>query len=429
VLARLARVTDVPTDLPCETAGHGGELSATDPRAPYRDRLALLADGRLVEDLLDAWVLEQSLADPGEWRRIYGKLRPGRSPWALLVFQAASGLTVAARLLERRDGVTPSDRSGGWAAGELGWVELVPSTEDPALPGLRPVLASLEDPRVVRYHPGNRCIVHGGAGAAERYVKVFAEEVDDQQEARDRWAAAASGALSFAVAEPQGWVEETRSSWYGAVPGERLEARLHSTSGADLARRVGRSLGELAVAGLEPRRVDDEAHQLERTRRALTRAWTAVPGLEPRLQRAFELLARAHDPLAARPLVPVHGAAHLGQWLVDESGRLGLVDFDRYAWGEPEFDLATFLVELEATSRVTTAEPLAPAAVEGFREVAGRLDDDRLTVYLLHKQLARVARTAAGLRPDGEERASRALEEVEEQLQSGSVARGERRSW
>ena len=168
------------------------------------------------------------------------------------------------------------------------------------------------------------------------------------------------------------------------------------------------------MAPLEPRRVDDEAHQLERTRRTLARASAAAPGLEPRLDRALEVLARAHDRLGARPLVPIHGAAHLGQWLVDESGGLGLVDFDRYAWGEPEFDLATFLVEAEATSSVRRSGPLRNAVVEGYEELAGPLDEDRLALYLVHKRLARVARTAAGLRPDGEQRAVRELAQVEE---------------
>ena len=106
---------DKGASTPCETAGHGGELTARGPHAPYRDRLTLLADGRLVEDLLDRWVAGESLGDPGEWRRIYGKLRPGRSPWALLVFQAATGLTVAARLLERPDDANPSARRGARA--------------------------------------------------------------------------------------------------------------------------------------------------------------------------------------------------------------------------------------------------------------------------------------------------------------------------
>ncbi len=60
--------------------------------------------------------------------------------------------------------------------GDLGVAEIMPCVEDPALPGLRSVLEALEGPRVVRYHPGSRCIVHGGLGPAGRYVKVFARQ-------------------------------------------------------------------------------------------------------------------------------------------------------------------------------------------------------------------------------------------------------------
>src|SRR5688572_14554183 len=116
--------------------------SAAAPAASYRRRLALLAEGRLVEGLLAEWADEEAVkasGPPGEWQRIYGKLRPGRSPWALLVFQAASGSTVAARLLERPD-------DAARPAGALGWVGFMPATEDPALPGLLRVLEALQDP-------------------------------------------------------------------------------------------------------------------------------------------------------------------------------------------------------------------------------------------------------------------------------------------
>lgn len=384
---------------------------ASGRRAPYRRRLELLAGGA-VEELLDDWAAEQSVEVGGGWERIYGKLRPGRSPWALLVFQARTGVTVAARLLE------PAAESAAdpGRAPELGRVLFLRCTDDPALPGLRPVLAALEDPRVVRWHPGNRCIVRGGRGPATRFVKVFAEEVDDQEEARARWDASASGVLSFAVAEPHGWDEETRSSWYGAVPGERLAARLPGPDGRDLVRRVGRALGELAVSPLEPCRRDDAAHQLARTSRALARANAAVPALGERLDRCLAVLAGAHDHLGDRAPVPVHGAAHLGQWLVDGGDRLGLVDFDRFACGDPEFDVATFLVELGAASGGAPTEAHRTALLGGFCEVAGRVDEERLAVYVVHKRLARVARAAAGLRPDGEERALRELEDVEAEL-------------
>lgn len=383
---------------------------------PYRDRLEVLAGDGVVEGHLDAWASRQRCDDRlGSWRRVYAKLRPQRSPWAVLVYQAADGRTVQVRLLEttdRRAHVSDAvEQVGG-----LGPVEVLPCEEDPALPGLAAVLAALETPRVARYHPGNRCTVRGGTGPAARFVKVFADPADDQEEVRARWDASASGALSFAVAEPHGWHEESRSSWYGVVPGEPAKPRLLGAQGADLARQVGASLGELAVAGLEPRRTDDEASRLARTELALARAAAATPALASDLHRASDALTRAHARLAPRRLVPVHGAAHLGQWLVDDTGRLGLVDFDRYAWGEPEFDLATFVTELRTSSRGADPEELGDAVIDSFRVVAGEVDADRLALYTMHRRLTRVVQTACELRPDAEERAARRLEELQAPL-------------
>lgn len=392
------------------------ETDRTDrAHARYRRRLERLADGA-VEPYLDAWAARRSVRVAGPWSRSYGKLRPGRSPWALLVYDAAGAPTVSARLLEPDTGRVVAGPDDVVDAGDLGRVEVVACTEDPALPGLAEVMASLESPRVARYHPGDRCTVRGGSGPEARFVKVFsgaAEEVDDQEDARHRWAAARSGLLSFAVAEPHGWQERTRSSWYGVVPGSPLEPHLSGREAPDLVRRVGDSLGELAVSGLRPARVDDASHQLARTRRQLGRAAEAVPTLAEDLDRVLDRLSRAHGVLGPRPLVPIHGAAHLGQWLVDERGRLGLIDFDRFALGEPEFDLATFLVELHAVSAVRgTGDHLGERLLDGFRSRAGDPDSRRLALYLVHKRLARAARSAAGLRPDGEERARRQLDEV-----------------
>jgi hypothetical protein len=386
----------------------GGPTTA---RAPYRSRLEALASGAL-EAHLDAWAARHSFDRAGPWRRAYGKLRPQRSPWALLVYEAPGVPTVQVRLLEPGDGRAVGDPGGVAPAGELGLVEVVACADDPALPGLREVLASLEGPRVTRYHPGDRCTVRGGRNGSARFVKVYSDDGDDQREAGDRWAASVSGELSFAVAEPHGWDERTRSSWYGVVPGRPLEPVPDGAHGVRFARLVGVSLGELAVSTLRPGRTDDAAHQLARTRRGLARASAAVPAVAPDLERADQVLATAHGRLGPRPLVPIHGAAHLGQWLVDDDGGLGLIDFDRYAMGEPEFDLATFVVELVAASGARASGDLQGAVLDGFRSVAGEPDPARLSLYLLHKRLGRAARAAAGLAPDGEERARRQLEEL-----------------
>jgi hypothetical protein len=285
----------------------------------YDARLEVLADAALVEAHLAGWAAQRSLAPSGPWRRVYGKLRPGHSPWARLVYEAAGAPTVQVSLLESDDPETEAP-PGSLPAGVLGRLQILPCADDPALPGLPAVLAALDDPRVVRYHPGQRCMVHGGAGVSARYVKVFSDEVDDQREARARWAASVSGALSFAVAEPHGWDAQSRSSWYGVVPGGPVSRGLMGPQGRELARRVGAAVGELASGRLRPGRRVDASAPLARTGRGLARAAAATPGLPAGLRRAGDSFLRAHQRLGERPLVPVHGAAHLGQWLGDGDG-------------------------------------------------------------------------------------------------------------
>ena len=53
---------------------------------------------------------------------------------------------------------------------------------------------------------------------------------------------------------------------------------------------------------------------------------------------------------------------------------------------------------------------------DGFRAVAGEVDAQRLALYIVHRRLGRVARTACALRPDAEERAAPRLEELQSPL-------------
>lgn len=375
-------------------------------RTAYRVRLELLATSGLVEDKLDAWAVAQGSRVRGDWRRTYGRLLPWQSPWALLAYESHGGPTVRVALHDAPRLSQP-----------LGRVEIARCDADPALAGLTEVLRRLADPVIVRYRPGSRCTVRGGHGADACYVKVVAGAPDEQADAHGLWEAACGGQLPFAVAEPLGWDTRTRSSWYGVVPGHPLAPYLLGPDAADAAGRVGAALGALAAAPVVPTRRAPPADQLVRTGRTLARAAAAVPALEAGLTSAIATLERAHGRLPDRQLLPVHGTPHAKQWLVDGSGRLGLVDFDRYALGEPELDLATFLVELENdTSRVVPVTDIETALVAGFARAGGEVDADRLLLYRVHKRLAKVARTATSLRPDGDERAIRRLAALADEL-------------
>jgi aminoglycoside phosphotransferase (APT) family kinase protein len=95
------------------------------------------------------------------------------------------------------------------------------------------------------------------------------------------------------------------------------------------------------------------------------------------------------------------------QW-VDGTPRLGLVDFDKMALGDPEFDVAAFLTELDY-DRVHV-ERIRDAFISGFEAVAGPLDRRLLDLYAAQERLEKALKSARSVRPDGDLRAEKHLE-------------------
>ena len=106
------------------------------------------------------------------------------------------------------------------------------------------------------------------------------------------------------------------------------------------------------------------------------------------------------------------------QWLIDED-RLGLVDFDRFALGEPEFDLSTFVAELDTEKALTRpVEAIESAMIEGYGARGIEIDVARARLYRAHKRLSKVMRTAWSVRADAAQRAERHLRSAESLLQA-----------
>lgn len=368
-------------------------------RSRYADGLAALSDGTLVSGRIAAWAAEHGLPTFG-WEREYGRFHPGQSPWAVLAYAHPHGLAIRVDVA-----TTPRD----WEQ-----ISVVPAAADPGLPGLAAVLARLSNPRIVRYRPGHRCTVHGQTPQGPIFVKVAPGGAQVHADAERLWPIRA--ALPFAIAEPRGWDERTDSAWYGVVPGRPIVADVLGPDGALVVHRLATALAALAAAPVQPSRTEGPHEQLARSRRAARRAAAAVPELREPLATVLSDLECVHDRLIRKPLVPVHGAPHMRQWL-DDGGRLGLIDFDRFALGEPELDLATFLAELDTESdRRLPMTDLEAAAVAGFEDNGVGLDPARLALYRAHKRLAKVTRTACSLRADGDQRAVRHLRGVEAAL-------------
>jgi hypothetical protein len=173
----------------------------------YRSELELLATD---EPILRALELDEG------WRRTYARFFPDEDPFAVLTLERAG------RML--RVDVFHGPRFTATDAAD-------------DIPGLRAVLAAGAE--IVRYHPGVRCTVRHG----ERFGKVgAAPELD----AKQRLVWQHRHELGFAVAEPLGYDEATRTLWLGAVPGDPAPLD------AGLAERMGAALATLARARLRP---------------------------------------------------------------------------------------------------------------------------------------------------------------------------------
>lgn len=387
----------------------------------HRSRLAVLAAGGHLDAAAAA--AEQLGATVAERPRV---LRAGLSTDPDLL--ATLVLAVGPRPRDAVHVALSPDRPSGeppylGRLPDLGWLAVWPVTTDPVaataeqLDGDRPIT-------LVRYHPHKRATVRigprpGDGSESVRYAKVFS---DDRGRARHRLAeqlsaAAADGRLRFRVPRPERYDGERFALWQHPLPGEPSTALLQGASGPGLARRLGAALASLPPSGLGPPRTLSEQDLVARVHRGALDLSVLVPPLVQRVERLLDRLRAARTPPDPPPATVVHGSPDPSQWLVvaaDGDGLPGLLDFDRCARGDPEHDVACFLAAVEASNHPQLdAAAVGSAFVAGYEDTFGSLDADRLGRYRTLRRLGRVIRHARSLRPDGDDRAARALATAE----------------
>jgi hypothetical protein len=364
--------------------------------ARYRRQLGRLGADDLAETVARV-ATERDWVEPGTTgRRTFGRFEPGASPWATLLYRFG-------RTHVRVDAFDDSSA-----------LRFTRIEDDGVLDGLGAVLNSHPDADIVRYRPGRRCVLRIG----ERYVKLVPPELGARldEAGRQLWKARAAGNLPFRVAEPDRWDGEHGALWQGVVAGGPITAVLGSARGRAVAGLVGAALGALATAPVEPWQQWSDEQQWARTERAATQVLRRVPELGDELADVLTRLRGLHERFAPRPPVPVHGAASPDQWL-DDGSTLGLVDFDRFSWSDPELDVAAFLGPLDFEPSLRgSLEDLETALLDGLRQTGFVPDARRCAAYRVDVGLRKVARTAMAVRPDGDERAARHLQAVADTL-------------
>lgn len=353
------------------------------------------------------------------WRRIYGRYYPQTNNDITMLYRAAcNGRHLCSVDLFARHPKTHTDAQVLIEDETLGWVGLRAFPDDKALPTLRDLLRQEPDMDVVRYRPGRRCTLQ--TADKQRYAKVFADQkgATIHSQSIALWQAGEAGALQFEVAQPLRWDTATCTLWQHTIRGQAVKPELFDSRAAQTATQMGGACASITQASLRPDEVFDYSVQARRTDRYLKTLALQLPDRKPQLERLQQGLHKAAQSTQPAELRPIHGAPHMHQWLRTSNEGIGLVDFDRFAMGEPELDVATFIAEMDYENE--TEVPVATINrnfVRAYEQVAGPLRPERVQLYRAHKHIAKAVKAATALRADNELRAIKRLQRANELLE------------
>jgi hypothetical protein len=196
------------------------------------------------------------------------------------------------------------------------------------------------------------------------YAKVYRKEEDGERTyevARKLWEKTEAGGERFSVGRPVAYLSELRSLVQEEVPGSSLyDILLQEKEATPVARRAARALAALHLDEDAPRlkrprpSKEDFDRRLKRIGMTLGRA---CPHLELEVQEIVGAVSARSE--AEAPTAPIHGDLHLRHILL-HGGRPALIDFDRFAEGDPLLDIALILSDL-ATMPLDSPLPRARA--------------------------------------------------------------------
>ncbi|HEX5733906.1 MAG TPA: phosphotransferase [Blastocatellia bacterium] len=399
--------------------------------AKYRSRLAALAlDDCILRAIADAARRPAWWSAGRRWTRTHERFSPGQEPFATLVFESSEEIQAICHVdvFSSRPNEQDADDVLTFDEG-AGWLHLKRFPADRHLNTLAAVLRTPGRPTVMRYRPGRRCTIRFDRNERTRFAKVYPKKFWRYERGENfiatgqaLWQAARSGRLGFSVAKPIGWDSELRTLWQERLEGAPALIQLFRPEGLPLARRLGEAAATLTLCEVKPHKTFDWMAQVSSSMRSGKELADQIPRLADSVSELLEALAEIHSRIGVKPLRPIHGDLDASQWL-DEGGRLGLADFDDFALGDPELDVATLLVELEFEDelQLQVAE-LSEAFRIGYESIAGPLNEGLLIAYTAHKRLSKALRAARALRPDGDKRAEQILNRAARSFSEMSAA-------
>ena len=406
----------------------------------------------------------RALRDPDRWAPILGRVLPAwqdepasgldirvhylnYKPFerARLALSAIGGET--AELVFEVGGRPPSDAAGtagfsvaelgahGWALKDAPRLDGVSTLRDPealrriagpAL-GLGPEPIEIE---LLRYVPRKRAVltIVQRDKPGRLYAKLARpQDADDLAscfQAVDR--IAGTGAFAFRTPKVMAYLPDLHTVFMSEVPGRPFTEVIGRADSTPFA-AVGTALASLHRSGLRPEAEWTIEHQLDDLQRHLAGMARALPWLAERIDALVaQLSALAPAPFEGKGR-PIHGNLFGDQILWDGS-RIGIVDWDRLAWGDPLYDLGRLLAHQIYETALSqgspdTARGCANALIGAFVRAANcRIDQARLGWHVAVELLLRAKISA--LRPlstDWPEHCARAVTECERLIDGRSA--------
>lgn len=245
-------------------------------------------------------------------------------------------------------------------------------------------------PQLVRYVPRHRALfrVAPTGSRPALYLKVYKQGQDSNAAANLRMLteAAALGNLGFSAPRLVTYSPQLRTVAMTEVAGMRLTELLPATT-PELFAEVGRALAAFHGSDLNPA----EVWTAEQEVRALTLAMADVKAAQPILMSAMEqVLERItilKDSLDFCKTTPIH-ANLFGDQILCDSQRIGIVDWDDLAWGDPLFDVGRLIAHMIYAARASRLWPaylvgLISALLNGYaRNARQPVDAQRLRWHI-----------------------------------------------
>ncbi len=223
---------------------------------------------------------------------------------------------------------------------------------------------------VVRYKPEDRCTnryrVIWGEESFIFFGKTFKDErgqaLYDTLETLWQWSSQPE--IFFQLAQPLGYDKNLKTLWQAVVPGTPLVRNLERISERDFLETVAKGLAQLHSSELVSEKIRSSEECLDEARTITKTLEHHLPRLKQPLRTLLEKFKHEAEPL---PQQPIHSAFRFKQLLLDDK-RVGVVDFDGFALGDPNEDVADFMVELDNYLPEDTAPQAKRHFLETYRQ-------------------------------------------------------------